>query len=376
MKIFNFTLLNNGNKFENAALEFENKIKNITFNFPGQEGIDLNGMYISPGYVDVHIHGVNGFDASEPSFETYRGMEEFLYSKGVTSFLPSTVSIPHKDIMQVIQTIREYMKENPDTSVSGVHLEGPFFNIERKGAQNPDYIRSPSDSEINDIKNNSDVVRIISLAPELDNCVKAIKEFSAAGINVSIGHTKCNYAQSMEALNHGANRFTHLFNAMNPIHHRDIGTVGAGLMSDAYVELICDLIHLSPEAIKMVYKIKDKDKIVLITDAMRATGLEPGMYDLGGLEVFVSNQDARLKDGSLAGSVLTMDKAVKNTVKASGQSPAEVLKASTINPAKSAGIDAGILDIGKASDFVILDSDLNIISTVKNGKIMYGEKIF
>jgi len=376
MKLFNFTLLNNGNKFENAAIEFEDKIKNITFNFPGQEGVDLKGYYVSPGYVDVHIHGVNGYDASEPSFETYAGMEKFLYTKGVTSFLPSTVSIPHKDIMEVITTIKEYMKENPDTSVKGVHLEGPFFNIERKGAQNPDYIRSPSDQEIEDIKKNADIVKIISLAPELDNCDKAIKEFSEAGINVSIGHTKCNYAQSMAAVEKGANRFTHLFNAMNPIHHRDVGTVGAGLFSDTYVELICDLIHLSPEAIELVFKVKDENKIVLITDAMRATGLEQGIYDLGGLEVIVSQQDARLKDGSLAGSILTMDKAVRNTYKVSGKTIPQVLKCSTVNAAKSAGIDAGIIDIGKDADFVILDKDLNLISTVKNGKIVYGEKIF
>ncbi len=323
-----------------------------------------------PGFVDTHNHGCMGEDFSNTDFDGLSRMEKFLYSRGVTTVLATTLSLPFDAIRKVVALIRNYREHHPKTSIAGIHLEGPFINIKKKGAQNPDYIKSPDDREIDFILQNKDLIKVITLAPEVVGD-EMIQLLSSNGITVSIGHTCANYHRSLEAIQSGASRFTHLFNAMTPLHHRDLGTSGAGLLSDAYVELICDLIHLSPETIQLVFKTKNPDRIIFISDAMEATGLKPGQYSLGGLEVFVDEHSARLKDGTLAGSVLKLNDALINAKRVLSLPLEDILRCLTKNPSVSSNLNSGIIDIGKPADFVLLDQDLTIIKTIKNGETVY-----
>ncbi len=353
---------------ENARLQHTDKIEQISrFDVPDRPKA-LNSVV--PGFVDTHIHGCVGKDFSDTDHNGLKKIEQYLYTRGVTTVLATTLSIPFERISKILDSIRDYMEKNPKTSIAGVHLEGPFLNVEKKGAQNPDFIKIPTDKEIEIILQNKDIVKVITLAPETVG-TDLIELLSKNGITCSIGHTCANYRQSVEALKAGATRFTHLFNAMNPIHHRDLNATGAGLLCDAYVEIICDMVHLSKEAIKLVFRNKDSDKIIFISDAMEATGLKPGKYKLGGLEVEVNENSARLMDGTLAGSVLNLDQALRNVTQALRLPFHDVLKCLTKNPSISSGLDCGTLEIGKNADFVILDENNMVIRTVKLGETVY-----
>ncbi|HOO32436.1 MAG TPA: N-acetylglucosamine-6-phosphate deacetylase [Thermotogota bacterium] len=368
MKIQDINVFTPYTVIENAVVEFDETIHALYKN--NTEIPSEVTRTLVPGFVDTHIHGCVGEDFSNPSFEAFKKMEDFLFTRGVTSVLATTLSLPFDRVRKTVELAGEYMAQNPDTSISGVHLEGPFINLEKKGAQNPDFIKSPSDEEIEYICKNADIVKVITLAPEVVEEAQ-IKQLKAAGITVSIGHTCTDYRGAMNGLNAGASRFTHLFNAMNGIHHRDVNPVGAALLSDAHVELICDLIHLSKEAIRLVFRMKESNRIIFISDAMEATGLKPGRYDLGGLNVIVSDNAARLEDGTLAGSVLKLDEALRNVVLECGLPFGRVIPCVTATPAESSGLSSGFLDIGKKADMVLLDQAYQVIRTYKNGKIVY-----
>jgi len=351
---------------EHANVRFNEKIEVISgANLSGKKTIKL-----VPGFVDTHHHGCMGEDFSDTDFDGLRRMEEYLYTRGVTTILATTLSLPFEKIKKVVALIRDYRKKNPKTSIAGLHLEGPFINIAKKGAQNPDYIKAPSDHELAFIVDNKDLIKVITIAPEIVGN-EAIQTLSSAGITVSIGHTCADYKQSTAALASGASRFTHLFNAMTPIHHRELGTSGAGLLSDAYVEIICDMIHLSEETIRLVFKQKDPEKIIFISDAMEATGLKPGKYNLGGLEVNVDESSVRLEDGTLAGSVLRLDDALRNVNSFLPASFQDILKCLTKNPSVSSQLDSGTIDVGQPADLVLLDDNLTVIKTVKDGQTVY-----
>ena len=311
-----------------------------------------------------------GEDFSNTDLKGLKQMENFLYTRGVTTVLATTLSLPFEKIKKTVALVREYREKHPNTSIAGIHLEGPFVNLKKKGAQNPDYIKSPHEKEIEFILENKDLIKVITVAPEVVGN-QVIETLSSAGITVSIGHTCADYKQSIEALQSGASRFTHLFNAMTPVHHRDLGSSGAGLLSDAYVEIICDMIHLAKETIELVFKTKDPEKIIFISDAMEATGLKPGQYKLGGLRVNVDEHSARLEDGTLAGSVLKLDEALLNVYNHLSLPLENILKCLTKNPSISSNLNAGIIDVGKKSDFVVLNRKMQVVKTVKNGQVVY-----
>jgi N-acetylglucosamine-6-phosphate deacetylase len=350
----------------NSRVVYEESFQQIHTNNISSE----NNDFLVPGFVDSHNHGCMGEDFSNTDLKGLERMEEFLYTRGVTTVLATTLSLPFEKIKQTVALIREYREKQPNSSIVGIHLEGPFVNLKKKGAQNPEYIKSPDEKEIDFILENKDLIKVITLAPEIVGR-EVIQTLTSEGITVSIGHTCADYKQSMEAIQSGATRFTHLFNAMTPVHHRDLGASGAGLLSDAYVEIICDMIHLSKETIQLVFKAKDPEKIIFISDAMEATGLEPGKYTLGGLEVNVDEHSARLEDGTLAGSVLKLDEALSNVYKHLSLPLRNILKCLTKNPSISSSLDSGMIDVGKKADFVVLDRKMKVVKTVKNGQIVY-----
>lgn len=338
------------------------------------KGEDLSGAILIPGFVDTHTHGALGFDTMDRDENGLKKMEEFLYSKGVTTFLPTTISCPIDELIETLDFIEKYKEKFPFSSVEGVHVEGPYLSIKRKGAQNPKFIKSPDDKEVNQLLNYRNTIKLITIAPEIENALKFIKIFEKNGIATSLGHSTATYEDFLKAYIAGSRRITHFFNGMNPLHHREVGLVGAGLLhEDVYTELICDKVHSTPETVKLVFKNKGFERVILVTDSMRATGLNPGEYELGKQKVIVDETSARLEDGTLAGSILTMNVAVKNVISITGSPLNEVLKSAVIAPLNSIKLyDRGRIRKGYKADLVILDDKLDILMTIKNGRVVYS----
>ena len=329
---------------------------------------------VIPGFFDPHVHGSFGADTMDLSKKSLEKMEEFFYAQGVTSFLPTTVSCSLEDMLKALDVVEEYMNGRDVTSVLGVHLEGPYISPEKVGAQNPEYVRKPSEKEINALLER-DVLRLITMAPEIEGFSEYSKTLMNKGVVISMGHSNAKFEHVKKAYDMGVKRITHFPNALRPLHHREIGITGAGLyFDDIVLELICDGVHLSPQMVKLVYKTKGADRIILITDAISAAGLKDGVYELGGLRVFVENGVARLSNGSLAGSTLTFINAVRNFRKFTGASLKELTRVSSYNAILNLSIEnLGRIKEGYIADLVVLDRDLNLIATVKRGEVVYGK---
>lgn len=298
---------------------------------------------------------------------------------GTTAFLPTTMTMSKDRIIKSLKSIHEAMLKGTGTAeILGIHLEGPYINPEKKGAQKEEDIKRASIEEFLEFnKASGNLIRLVTIAPEMPGAIGFIRWLHKRGIIVSVGHSNATYKQVQEGIQAGLSHVTHTFNAMRGLHHREPGVVGAALASPKLiVEMIADGIHLHPVVMKILIKAKESEKVVLITDAMRAAGVTEGTYDLGGQEVIVTQEQAKLKDGTLAGSILTMDKAVKNLVTKVGISLPKAIQMASFNPAKCIGIDdrKGSLEINKDADIVILNKNLETELTMVAGKVVYGRK--
>ena len=339
---------------------------------PNVEIIDAKDNYVSPGFIDLHIHGSGGADVMDGEVSAIELISETIAKNGVTSFLPTTMTMGKDKIHKALEVIRECKNNNLNgAKVLGAHLEGPFINSKYKGAQSPEYIISP-DYEF--IKDYIDVIKMITVAPEVDEKLKFIKKVKdESDIVLSIGHTNATYEEAMEAIEAGVSHITHTFNAMTPLNHRKPGVVGAAFSSDVYCELIADKIHVHQGIFNIMVKVKGKDKIILVTDSIRAGCLKCGISELGGQKVIVDETTARLEDGTLAGSILTLNKAIKNFYENTKLLLQDVIGLASWNAAKDIGVidERGTLDIGKYSDIVIFDEDFNIQYTIVEGNIVF-----
>ncbi|AVQ44519.1 N-acetylglucosamine-6-phosphate deacetylase [Clostridium botulinum] len=362
---------------ENKVLLFEKKIIDILDRdnvclSKNDYIIDAKGLYISPGFIDVHIHGSGGKDAMDGKIESIKVISNTIAKRGVTSFLPTTMTMAKEHIYKALDVIEQAMNMDlGGAKVLGAHLEGPFINPKYKGAQKVDFIKNPS---FDFIKGYENVIKIITLAPEKDENFKFLKYIKEnTDIVLSIGHSDATYEQAMAAIDNGISRATHIFNAMTPLNHRKPGIIGAIMNTDISCELIADNIHVHKGAINVLTKIKGKDKIILITDSMRAGCMNNGIWELGGQKVIVKNGSARLEDNTLAGSILTLDNAIKNMKNNIDASLCEIISMVTINPAKDINIydKKGSIEKGKDSDIVIFDKDINISMTIVEGNIVY-----
>lgn len=362
---------------ENKVLLFEKKIIDILDRdnvclSKNDYIIDAKGLYISPGFIDVHIHGSGGKDAMDGKIESIKVISNTIAKRGVTSFLPTTMTMAKEHIYKALDAIEQAMNMDlGGAKVLGAHLEGPFINPKYKGAQKVDFIKNPS---FDFIKGYENVIKIITLAPEKDENFKFLKDIKEnTDIVLSIGHSDATYEQAMVAIDNGISRATHTFNAMTPLNHRKPGIIGAIMNTDISCELIADNIHVHKGAINVLTKIKGKDKIILITDSMRAGCMKNGIWELGGQKVIVKDGSARLEDNTLAGSILTLDRAVKNMKNNIDASLCEIISMVTINPAKDINIydKKGSIEKGKDSDIVIFDKDINIRMTIVEGNIVY-----
>lgn len=359
----------------NKVLIFDKKIIDICEDIPKNcEIIDAKGMIISPGLIDIHIHGSCNADTMDKSIEAINTIANGISQNGVTSFLPTTMTMSKEDIYEALNVLRECMnKDNDGAKVLGAHMEGPFINAIYKGAQNEKYVLKPS---FEFIKDYLDIIKIISYAPELDeefNFTKQVKRNT--DIKLSICHSNATYKEADEAIKLGVSNITHLFNAMTGLNHREPGVAGAALISDTYCEIIADKIHVNKDLFKFVLNNKGKDKIILITDSMRAGCMKDGKYELGGQDVYVKDGAARLKEGNLAGSVLTLNKAVYNFFENTNLEINEAIYMASLNPAKSIGIDdkKGSLEIGKDADIAVFDEKMDCYLSISEGKYIFNK---
>lgn len=319
---------------------------------------------LMPGFVDTHTHGYMGIDFMNSTNNDLKKWAELNFAHGVTRFYPTTVSASIEKLKEIISNFE------PILSIKGIHLEGPFINKKKKGAQNENYIYNPKFEYLKDLI--CDKIKIITMAPELDGFFDVIEYITKHNVVISLGHSDGNYDDYIMALNNGINRITHFPNAIKPLHHREIGGVGAGLLNDFKLELIVDNIHLSPDFVKLLYSIKNIDDIILVTDSISATNLDDGKYSLGGLEVFVKNKKATLEDGTIAGSTLTFDNAIRNFYNSTNCSLQELAKISSYNALQNLNIfNEGRIKENYIANLVLLSNNLEIKHTIFEGKIVY-----
>ena len=336
--------------------------------------IDAKGNYVAPGLVDIHIHGYLGEDVCDAKPEGIKKMAYGVAQNGVTAFLPTTMTVSKDEIIAALNAVRSVKEESKSwggAEIIGVHAEGPFINPSKKGAQAGENILTPDPDFIIE---NSDIITSVTLAPEMDEGHKCIKKLAAeSNVLISMGHSDAKFEEAMSAAKDGVNHTTHLFNAMSTLVHRSPGVVGAALASEnVSVEVIADTFHIHPGLYSIIAKIKG-DKMVLITDCTRAGGMPDGEYELGGQPIFLKGIECRLADGTIAGSVLRLNNAVKNVLDHTDLPIYEVFKMASLNPATAIHCQEriGSLDEGKDADIIIVDKDINVIRTIKKGHTIY-----
>lgn len=362
---------------EGMAIVFGEKIEKIApleeLDLSKYEVIDARGRYVAPGLVDIHIHGYLGEDVSDGTTDGIRRMAMGIAENGVTSWCPTTMTVSKGEIEAAFDAARK-VKESREyygARIIGVNAEGPFINESKKGAQAAEHILSPDADFIID---NADIVKLVTIAPEVDGALEAIKKISEDGrVTVSMGHTNATFEEACAGIEAGVRNTTHLFNAMTALAHRNPGVVGAALSSDEVsCELIADTFHVSKGLFALVSKIKG-DKLCLITDCMRAGGMPDGDYTLGGQPVHKEGIKCLLPDGTIAGSVLRLNEAVYNLYSNTDMPIEKAVAAASLNPAKVVGADGeiGSLEVGKRADIIIADDKFTVDVTVVGGDIRY-----
>jgi N-acetylglucosamine-6-phosphate deacetylase len=335
--------------------------------------VDARGLYVSPGFIDTHLHGALGYEFLEGTPEAVQAITSHLYATGVTGFLPNSSTLAPDDILRGMETLAGLTKTVP--GMLGVHMEGPFVSYKYKGSQREDYIQAPQGQFMQEVlAAGKGCIRLVTLAPELPGALALVEELTAQGIVVSAGHTAANFQEFTQAYRKGLTHVTHMFNAMTGVHHRDLGVAGGALLyDDIYCELILDGIHVSPGAAKLLKRIKSVDKIALVTDSSRFTGLPDGEYArFDGQKVQVRDNSVRVSSGSLAGSMLDMAQAVKNATTLMDCTLSEAVHMASSVPAKILGLGTkGSIAPGMDADIVIFDGELNIKYTIINGDIVY-----
>lgn len=376
------SVISPGIRLEDASVLIENdRIASVGLSSSisskdADETIDLNGAMAVPGLIDIHTHGADGSDFSDATEESIRHMAKAKLREGVTTFFPTSVTLPHENLVKMMQAAAAYRKQQDAAKTPAVHIEGPYINIDCVGAQNPAYVRTPDAAEILEL-NKISPVGIVSLAAETDGAVPFIEQMKAADITTSLAHTAATYEQFTEAKAAGLTHLTHFCNQMTRLHHREIGIVGAGLLDrEIMIELICDTIHLVPDMIRLVFELKPLEQLMLITDSVSASWLPDGSHvELGGLEVVVQDRACRLKDGTLAGSTLRLNEALRNVHELTGLPLESLIRTTSFNQAQSLGLpDLGKLQNGSVADIAVLDDNLDVAMTIVDGEIRYARQ--
>lgn len=341
-----------------------------------EEVLDIDGKYLVPGFVDVHTHGCMGYDTCDGDLSGYDVMSKFYLSRGVTSFLFTTMTFSEEILFDIVTKLRSYIdgKKYPGATPRGIYLEGPFISPQKKGAQSERYICAPSIDMFDRLQSISDgKIKVVLVAPEIGGGLDFIRSVSKTGVAVTVGHTATDYATACEAYDSGACDTTHIFNGMPAYHHREPGVIGAAFEKSRFVEMICDGVHVHPSVIRNTFNQVSADRMILISDSVQAAGMPDGKYTLGGQEIELKDGKALLSDGTIAGSAGNLFMCVKNCI-SFGIRPEDAIKAATINPTKLIGLDdrIGSISSGKEADFVVLDRDFGIEKVFIAGEERYA----
>ena len=349
-------------RFVHGSFRVEDgKFTEILTTVPDEAGVDLEGRYVIPGLIDVHNHGNSGADFSDGDYEGLVKMARYLAKAGVTSFAPASMTLPYEVLEKAFATAVRIREEQPHgcARLMGIQMEGPFFSEKKKGAQNGAYLKTPDFDAFKKLYDGcGGLIRIADVAPELPGAVEFTKEARKL-CTVSIAHTDANYEEASAVLEAGATHLTHLYNAMPPIHHRKPGVIGAGSERENVIaELICDGEHVHGSSVRMAYKLFP-GRICLVSDALRCCGMPNGKYELGGQEVFLEGNVAKLADGTIAGSVTNLYDCMRKAVEF-GIPREQAILSATIIPARQLGREAeiGSIEQGKLADFVVCGEDL------------------
>lgn len=340
---------------------------------PGDEIVDAQGLWVAPGLIDVHVHGAVGHDTMDATPEAIWGMARFFAQHGVTSYLATTAAAPPEVLQASIDNLTACRLPDDGAQHLGLHIEGPYLNPNYRGAQPAQYLRDADPGEYEPWLA-SGQVRLITVAPECPGSLALIRHGVEAGVEFAVGHSQASYEQVSEAADLGLRQATHTFNGMLGLHHRSPGTVGAVLADDRiYAQIIADGVHLHPAVVKIVVRAKGLERTILITDAVRAAGLEDGDYTLAGEPITVRDGICRTADGGLAGSTLTLDAAVGNTMRFAGLTLGQALTMATATPAEAMGWSGrkGVLAPGADADVILLDADLNVRLTMVAGRTVF-----
>lgn len=339
---------------------------------------DFKEYFVSPGFIDIHIHGAYGRDVIDGDISSIETISKFIASKGTTGFLPTVLTAPLEDMEKAVDSINEYIKKQEKkldgAKVLGINLEGPFLNKNYKGAQREDCIIPPNIEILKRLLRER--VKLVTIAPEVEGSLDIINYLKEKRIIISAGHTDAKTHDMEKAISLGLSHITHIFNGMRPLHHREVGIIGVALVrDDISIEVIADGIHLSPYILKLLVKIKPKEKLILITDSMMATGLSDGEYKLAGQRVIVRNGKATLSDGTIAGSTLTLNIAIKNMMEMGKIKLEDVVFMASYSPALLLGIEnkKGSLEVGKDADIVIFDNNFQVKMTIVEGEIVFKD---
>jgi N-acetylglucosamine-6-phosphate deacetylase len=377
----NESLVKNGYLFiKNRKIEYVGGVNPLTEDEEAETYEMPSGSIMIPGMIDIHIHGASGADVMDGTEDALSVMAKALPAEGTTSFLATTMTENPLHIEEALaQTASFIEKQKPGSAeIVGIHLEGPFISPKRAGAQPKGFIKSPNIDLFKQWHERANShIRLVTLAPEMEGGLDLASYLSSNGIIASIGHSDSTFEEVKEGIESGISHVTHLFNGMRGMHHRDPGVAGAALIQkELNVEMIVDGVHASPEMIHLAYHSTGPERTVLITDSMRAKGLGDGTYTLGGQQVTVKNGRAYLEDGTLAGSILSMNDAVKNMMKFTNCSIADIVKMTSVNAAKELNIydKKGSLSKGKDADITVITEDYNVYMTFCRGELAYRRK--
>ncbi len=367
MNIRDGIIFGTDNRFHKGDIAVSGEV--ITSHSDDTDVIDAEGLYIIPGLTDIHFHGANGHDFCDGTFEAFNAIHEYELNHGITTICPATMTLPEDELTRILAEARRFRETC--RNFKGVYLEGPFISRSKIGAQNPEYISRPDVNMLTRLQNVSgNMIRIAVVAPEVEGAMSFINE--ARNITrISVAHTSCDYETASEAFRTGASQVTHLYNAMNPIKHREPGPIIAALENEnVNVELICDGIHIHPAVIRSTLKAFGAERVIFISDSMEATGMSDGEYMLGGQKVIKRGNKATLEDGmTIAGSVTNLMDCMRTAVKEMGIKLEEAVICSSINSARAIGIDSSLRE-GNTANMVALDEELNIEWVMNRGVII------